>query len=234
MKKIEKIILAYNKILELIKEKKLIYIRKCVTKGLLNEINFKDSGLDWVHKIPNNWKTMKLKYVTNIIMGQSPDSSSYNFSEIGSPFLQGNAEFGELFPKPEIWCDSANKYSKKDDILLSVRAPVGAVNISDNIYGIGRGLCAIQPINIEKNYLFYLTKCIKHKLESISKGSTFQAIKLDDIKNIKVPIPPKREQQDIGNHLIEKTDMFTIIEKMISNQITLFNEYRKNIIMNVV
>src|SRR3989344_3631310 len=105
---------------------------------------YKESGVQWIGEIPEVWEVHKIKFKETVIMGQSPDSEDYNYENRGHPFLQGNAEFTELNPNPIIWCEMCNKFSQKNDILLSVRAPVGALNISDKKYGIGRGLCAIR------------------------------------------------------------------------------------------
>jgi len=115
---------------------------------------YKDSGIEWLGKIPVGWGVKKLKYVADIEMGQSPDSDFYNKDGNGVPFLQGNADFKEIYPQPQVWTTEGNKYSKKDDILISVRAPVGEINISDNRYAIGRGLVAIG-FNEKSDFKYY-------------------------------------------------------------------------------
>jgi len=116
---------------------------------------YKDSGVEWIGEIPEHWEIKKIKYISNITMGQSPKSEECSLDETGLPFLQGNAEFTSLHPIPKIYCNTANKFSKVNDILLSVRAPVGAMNISDRVYGIGRGLCAITANKVQVRYLWY-------------------------------------------------------------------------------
>ena len=102
----------------------------------------KDSGVEWIGQIPAEWKRVKLKEVTNIIMGQSPEAQDIkDFGNI--PFMQGNREFGSIYPNAVKFCDNSPKKSRIGDILLSVRAPVGAINVSDKVYAIGRGLCSI-------------------------------------------------------------------------------------------
>ncbi|OIO72903.1 MAG: hypothetical protein AUJ85_09055 [Elusimicrobia bacterium CG1_02_37_114] len=106
---------------------------------------YKDSGIEWIGEIPKDWEVKKLKYFDSVIMGQSPDSEDCNKDRIGISFLQGNADFSSTNPIPSVWCEKPNKTAEEDDILLSVREPVGAVNIAEQTYGIGRGLCAIRP-----------------------------------------------------------------------------------------
>ena len=114
---------------------------------------YKDSGIEWIGQVPTHWNHKRLKYLDQTIMGQSPESADCNKDRTGMPFLQGNADFFRLNPIPSVWCEHPNKLAEKDDILLSVRAPVGAVNIADQTYGIGRGLCAIRPKHSYKSTL---------------------------------------------------------------------------------
>ncbi len=104
------------------------------------------------HKIPKHWKIIELGKVTKISMGQSPPSSTYNTNRIGLPFFQGKAEFTDLHPIPTKWCNSPKKIAYKNDLLISVRAPVGDLNIADQECCIGRGLAALN-FQGEQNYL---------------------------------------------------------------------------------
>ncbi|MFT4790089.1 MAG: type I restriction enzyme S subunit, partial [Paraglaciecola sp.] len=107
--------------------------------------DYKDSaGFEWFGLVPEQWTASRLKFETSINMGQSPSSDDCNLDGFGLPFLQGNAEFGVCSPSPKQYCDVARKVANKGDLLFSVRAPVGALNLADQDYGIGRGLCAIS------------------------------------------------------------------------------------------
>lgn len=85
---------------------------------------YKDSGIEWIGEIPEGWGVKRLKYTDFIMMGQSPRSEDYNELHYGVPFLQGNSDFTEVFPKPRIYCHTANKIVNEGDILISVRAPI--------------------------------------------------------------------------------------------------------------
>lgn len=150
---------------------------------------------------PNDWETINLKddCFTKVIMGQSPPSSTYNSSGIGLPFLQGKAEFGEVYPKAFLFCSKPIKIAEKDNILLSIRAPVGDVNINPFKVCIGRGLLAIETKKEKLNhfFLFYYLKFIKKYIEILSSGSTFKAITKNDIGKIEIPLPPVNEQKII-------------------------------------
>ena len=191
--------------------------------------------MEWIDEIPEHWSISKLKYSDQVIMGQSPSSDDYSDRDFGTlPFLQGNADFKDLYPIPRIWCDTANKIADRGDILLSVRAPIGAVNISDQEYGIGRGLCAIRSIKSNPKYLYYLTISLNEELNSIGTGSTYTAVSVNDIKNVFIPIIQCDEQNIIANFLDHKTHLIdTLIEKK-QKQIELLKEQRTSIINQAV
>lgn len=144
-----------------------------------------------------------LKNIAQITMGQSPDSSSYNEEEKGLPFYQGNADFGELYPTARVWCDAPKKIASKGDILISVRAPIGALNYASEDCCIGRGLAAITIKNeAEKNYVYHLLKARKTDLNSKGTGSTFKAIGKSVLEEVQVPVI-SREQQEISMQLMD-------------------------------
>lgn len=140
---------------------------------------------------------VKLRDVSNIIMGQSPDSSTYNTEKIGLPFFQGNADFGELNPIAKTWCSAPIKIAYKNYILISVRAPIGALNIAAETCCIGRGLAAFDVNNkmCTQKYLWYLLKAKKNELLSKGTGSTFKAISKNILSEMEFNIPPVREQE---------------------------------------
>ena len=144
-----------------------------------------------------------LKNIAQITMGQSPDSSSYNEEEKGLPFYQGNADFGELYPTARVWCDAPKKMASEGDILISVRAPIGALNYASEDCCIGRGLAAITIKNeAEKNYVYHLLKARKTDLNSKGTGSTFKAIGKSVLEEVQVPVI-SREQQEISMQLMD-------------------------------
>ena len=167
-------------------------------------------------------------------MGQSPSSDDYNQEQIGLPFLQGNADFTELHPVPRVWCNTANKITQSGDLLLSVRAPVGAVNIADQAYGIGRGLCAIRAEKTNPKLLFYFLLAMNEELNSNGTGSTYTAISVDDVRNIYILNIPLPEQQAIADFLDRKTAQIdTLIEKK-QRQIDLLQEQRTALVNHAV
>ena len=129
-------------------------------------------------------------------MGQSPDSSLYNEEQIGMPFYQGNADFGEIHPKARVWCTKPTKVAKSGDILISVRAPIGALNIANEDCCIGRGLAAITADSkkCSKKYLWYALESKKDELISKGTGSTFKAISKNVLFDTEIPYVPLDKQ----------------------------------------
>jgi len=152
------------------------------------------------YKLPKKWEWTKLGEVASIIMGQSPPSNTYNQNKRGLPFYQGKVDFQELYPSPRVWCTKPNKIAEAGDILISVRAPVGPVNMCKEKSCIGRGLAAIRPgNNILGLFLFYYLKSIERNWTG--RGSTFKAIKKVDLQRLLIPLPPFEEQRCIVRRL---------------------------------
>ncbi|MBW1894556.1 MAG: restriction endonuclease subunit S, partial [Deltaproteobacteria bacterium] len=109
-------------------------------------------------ELPENWDIAKIEDICTVILGQSPSSSSYNINGEGLAFFQGKAEFGAFYPKTVKWCTEPKKTALKNDILISVRAPVGPTNLSPTECCIGRGLAALRPNDgmLYKYLLYYL------------------------------------------------------------------------------
>ena len=169
-----------------------------------------------IGEIPEDWEVIKLGDEQNfeLIMGQSPPSSTYNKNCNGLPFLQGNSEFGAISPKATIYCSAPAKEADKGDVLISVRAPVGEVNIANQKYCIGRGVGAIRAKNgVHNFYLFYYFESVKNKLDSISGGSTFKAITKGQIETFQIPLPPVPEQKSIAEILSTADQAISLVER---------------------
>lgn len=149
--------------------------------------------------VPEDWDVVQLEQVAELIMGQSPPSETYNNEGVGLPFLQGKAEFGDIYPEPRKWCSKPIKIAKERDVLISVRAPVGDINVAPFECCIGRGLAAVRAKGrLEPLYLFYYLLTAKEKLESEGRGTTFKAIGRSVLETFKLPLPALPEQQKIA------------------------------------
>jgi type I restriction enzyme S subunit len=144
------------------------------------------------------WVEAPLQDFCLIIQGQSPPGDTYNADGQGVPFFQGKAEFGELYPTPAKWCSSPTKIAERDDILISIRAPVGPTNLCPTRACIGRGLAAIRPLGgVNHRYVLYN---LRHSVQSLldeSTGSTFDAISGKTLREHIVPLAPLRVQHSI-------------------------------------
>ena len=140
----------------------------------------------------------RLDDICNINMGQSPASDSYNEDGDGLPFFQGNADFGELYPEVRIWCNAPTKIVEPETLLISVRAPIGALNFSRERSCIGRGLAGITPMpGIELKYVYYCLKGKNAELNAKGTGSTFKAIAKAALGETSVRMISLVEQQEI-------------------------------------
>ncbi len=153
-------------------------------------------------RLKAGWSWVKLGDVCEIVMGQSPPSTTYNTSDIGLPFFQGKAEFTELYPEVRKWCSEPNKIAEPLDILVSVRAPVGSSNIANKKCCIGRGLAALRYSDCNK-YIFYYIRLSETELDKLGTGSTFKAISSTTLRNFEIPLPPLPEQKKIVEKIEE-------------------------------
>ena len=173
----------------------------------------------------NGWNRVELSdpFVSKLIMGQSPPSSSYNKEGKGLPFYQGKKEFGDRYHTPEVFCTRPSKIAEKGDILLSVRAPVGPTNLCFETSCIGRGLAAVRPNtnNVSISFLLYYFKFFESELASKGQGSTFSAISKKVLETLLIPLPPLPEQRRIVaklDRLFERIDKaITLVEQNIKN-----------------
>ena len=147
-----------------------------------------------------------LKDVCKINMGQSPDSSSYNEKGKGIPFFQGNADFGERYPVTRVWCNAPTKVAQPGDILISVRAPIGALNYAKEECCIGRGLAALTPDKrvVSVDYIYWLLRGKKNELNSKGTGSTFKAISRKTLDEMQIPNIDLEKQHKYAQ-ILEKT-----------------------------
>lgn len=176
---------------------------------------YKSSGGEFVDSelgpIPKGWKVGTLKEICHINMGQSPPSSTYNTEGVGIAFYQGVKDFGFRYPSCTIYCSEPKKIAEMGDILLSVRAPVGEVNIAIEKCCIGRGLCSLRMKEGSNNYLYYLLLNQKKNWTKFESGSVFTAINKASIENLPIICPPNYIYREF-NELVQPVD-----EKILNN-----------------
>jgi type I restriction enzyme M protein len=193
-----------EKIVQEIKE-----LEKLEEKNKESIENYKNSIIQLIENI-NSTNIKNLSEIAYIISGQSPKSEFYNEISQGLAFYQGKLEFGDKYIfHPKVWTTKVTKESIKNDILMSVRAPVGDVNINPfNKICIGRGLCAIRVKDkVSQEYLFAYLKSIKSEIQNDgNNGAIFNSITRLQVENIKISLPPLEEQKKLVQQIkkIEK------------------------------
>ena len=171
-------------------------------------------------------------------MGQSPDSKTYNDHGNGIPFYQGNADFGEIHPETRVWCSAPVKIAEPGDILISVRAPIGAMNMAVERCCIGRGLAALTPIS-EKCGTQFLYYALQSKVESLiaqGTGSTFKAISKKVLEATLIPAYSSREQEHItatishvDRAIAARRNQLVLLDQLVKSRfIELFGDQKAN------
>ena len=200
------------------------YKNGMMQKIFSRELRFKDDeGRDYPE-----WEEKKLGDIAYITMGQSPSSSCYNEEYIGLPLIQGNADVKDRKTSPRLYTSEITKICEIGDIIMSVRAPVGAISMSLHNACIGRGVCSIKP-KYSSEYIYQFLLKYESKWSQVSQGSTFESVNSNDIKSLKIPFPNLDEQNKIGGFLR------TIDNKIEKEQEKLdsLNEYKKGLLQQM-
>ena len=161
----------------------------------------------------------RLEEIVDVTMGQSPKSEYYNTEKNGYPFLQGNRTFGFKYPTFDTYTTVVTKFAKAGDVIMSVRAPVGALNITPVDMCLGRGVCSLRMKNGNQSFLFYMMKYYVSHLLKKESGTVFGSVNRNDINGLEVDIPEDvEEQKKIARYL-----------EMIDNKIELNNAINNNL-----
>jgi type I restriction enzyme S subunit len=182
----------------------------------------------------DGWEIKRLGEVSEVIAGQSPSGKHYNSEGIGTPFYQGKKEFGDKFlGSPTTWTTQIKKIAKKGDILMSVRAPVGPVNFTENEICIGRGLASIRcNQRLNKEFLFYQLLLLQ-KVIAGKEGAVFASISKSEIAALSIAVTTLPEQLRIVGILDEVFDGIATAkantEKKLANARELLNAYLNSV-----
>lgn len=216
-KKISQILSTWNKAISVTEkllansqQQKKALIQQLLTgkKRLLDENGVRFSG---------EWCTCTLSEVAHIIMGSSPKSEAYNDNGLGLPLIQGNADIKCRVSCPRVYTSDITKECTPGDILLSVRAPVGTVALSQHKACIGRGISAIKSKRkMSQSFLYQWFLWFEPKWCYLSQGSTFESINSDDIKTLKLSVPNFEEQQKIAAILSAADTEISTLEKKLA------------------
>lgn len=172
----------------------------------------------------------RLEEIVDVTMGQSPKSEYYNTEKNGYPFLQGNRTFGFKYPTFDTYTTVVTKFAKAGDVIMSVRAPVGALNITPVDMCLGRGVCSLRMKNGNQSFLFYMMKYYVSHLLKKESGTVFGSVNRNDINSLEVDIPEDvEEQKRIARYLEmidDKIELNTAINNNLEQQVdALYQEF---------
>lgn len=169
-------------------------------------------------KLPFGGELVQLGDLCELVLGQSPSSESYNTVGKGLPFYQGNADFGKDHPSPKTWCTDPKKVAEPGDILISVRAPIGAINTAVERCCIGRGVAAIRPNADVANPEFLKFQLIAHRtiLEAQGTGSTFKAVGKKVLSEHPVTLYPMDVQKELARHFASIISCIGVADAQLS------------------
>ena len=167
------------------------------------------------NKFDNEWFSKKLDLVSNVTMGQSPDSKNYTDNPNDYILVQGNADMQNGRVVPRVWTTQITKLAEKGDLILSVRAPVGDIGTTDYPVVLGRGVAVIRG----NDFLFYLLSRMKQTnyWAKFSTGSTFESINSNDIKSAEICLPSQDEQSAIGSLFRTLDDLLASYKDNLAN-----------------
>lgn len=185
-------------------------------------------------ELPRGWVETKLPNFAELIMGQSPASSDCNDVGAGIPFFQGKAEFQKLYPEIRKFCTKPKKIAQKEDILFSVRAPVGPTNLASEDCAIGRGLSAIRAYEQADRYLLQYFRSIEPWMSQQGTGSTFKAVSGQFLKELDIKVAPLAEQKRIVEKLDEALAQVDTIKARLDGIPNLLKRFRQSVLASAV
>ena len=178
----------------------------------------KQIAANWKPKIDIDpkWEKVKLGEIADVVAGQSPEGKFYNSENEGVPFYQGKTEFNDIYlGKPTKWTTQTTKLAEDGDILMSMRAPVGPVNIATQKICIGRGLAGIRTKKIEQMFLFTYLQLIEKEIVG-NGGAVFDSISKNQIEQIVIPFPPIEIQKQIVERIEAERALVESAKKLIA------------------
>lgn len=215
---------AYDDLIE--NNQRRIQILETVARTLYREwfVGFRFPGHEGVSlvasplgDIPRGWEVKKLKDVCDLTMGQSPKSEFYNQNGEGQPFHQGVTDFGDRFPADRLFCTAEGRIAEAGDILFSVRAPVGRMNIADKKMILGRGLSAIRH---REGYQAFLWEQLRNRFtqdDMMGNGAIFAAVTKSDIQDIDLVCPPSPLIRAAEKHFEPSNGQISALTRQIAN-----------------
>ncbi len=207
-------------------------------KSAVNGKPYNSSGGKMVYnptlkrEIPAGWEDKHLSQIANITMGQSPPGESLNEVGDGIEFFQGSTDFGWQFPTVRKYTTKPSRMAQQGDILLSVRAPVGDMNIANLDCCIGRGLAALNSKDGFDGFLFYVMQYFKKIFDRRnSEGTTFGSITKDDLHSLPLAYPPVELLKEYDK-VVSRYNKMVFVRSMENQHLTLLRDWLLPMLMN--
>ncbi|MDY5185429.1 restriction endonuclease subunit S [Helicobacter trogontum] len=233
-----------QKLITLLNEKKQSLINECVTKGLDTNVTFKDSGVEYLGEIPQHWKLVRLGLILKTSSGTTPDSGNDKYYKGGQIVWINSGDLNDGFlkdSKRKITQDALDDYSvlkifDKDSLIIAMYgATIGKTAILKVNACVNQACCVLEKSAWYNTfYLFYLFNRYKKELISMGSGGGQPNISQDIIKNLKIPLPPITEQEQIAQFLDSKISKIDKIIEKTKKQIKLIKEYKNTLINQAI
>jgi type I restriction enzyme S subunit len=218
------ILSAYDELIE--NSQRRIKILEAMARALYREwfVHFRFPGFEHhprvaspLGEIPQGWEVKKLKDVCRLTMGQSPKSEFYNEAGDGIAFHQGVTDFGDRFPSDRLFCTADGRIAEAGDILFSVRAPVGRMNIANKTIILGRGLSAIRHNQGHQAFLWEQLRNRFTKDDMMGNGAIFASVTKDDMQGIELVCPPTSVVEAATTHFEPLHSEIATLSRQIQN-----------------
>ncbi len=184
-------------------------------------------------EIPKGWVAKELSEIADIIMGQSPPGNTYNNDQNGVLFFQGSTDFGWRYPSPRQYTTAPTRIAKNGDILLSVRAPVGTLNLAPEECAIGRGLSALRSKSGSSSFLFQVLRNFEQVFARRNgDGTTFGSINRDDLRSLQLAYPSAEDLVGSFDRIVSETDALIFANHQQNQELTTLRDWLLPMLMN--
>ncbi|SDL52951.1 restriction endonuclease subunit S [Halarsenatibacter silvermanii] len=243
--KIDKLIEKKEKLIDLLEEKRQAMISEAVTKGLNPDVPMKDSGIEWLGKIPEHWETVKIKWLyEDIGSGTTPTSSNTDYYNGEIPWVNTTElnncyinKTNKSITRKALQSYSTLKLYPENTLLVALYgATIGKLGILNMPATVNQACCALNEPKDKTNikFIYYWLLSNRKNILSYSYGGGQQNISQNTVKNLKITMPPFEEQKSISNFLDKKTAKIDNLISKTQNQIDNLKEYRKTLISKAV
>lgn len=245
VERIDKLIEKKQKLVELLQEKRQAIIDEAVTKGLNPNTPMKDTGIEWLGKVPAHWQVKRIKYVAKMESGHTPDKKKPEYWDGNIPwvslndskFLRNNDYIGETsFYTTKLGiANSSAKLLPINTVVFSRDASIGLCAITTSEMAVSQHFIGwVCGTEIYPEYLLQVLKCMSQELEKLSWGATVKTIGMPDVKKMITPVPPQNEQEVIISAIKSSTERIDITIHKVKLQIDKLMEYRQSLISEAV